>query len=113
MQEFSDLCRVRSDKSPGGDVAHPRLYSDTPSLPEQALQARLAAIWDDTLGFAGCKIIRRIFGLAHVEDFESIENTDTRASCESKALRFAHDLLVNRTSFKTMNDVIRSAKAAG
>jgi len=32
----------------------------------------------DSLGFAGAKMIRRIVGIAHVEDLESIANPDTR-----------------------------------
>ena len=43
----------------------------------------------NTLGFAGAKMIRRILGLAHVEDLESIEDTDIRAACETRALNLA------------------------
>jgi len=109
-EEFSDLCAARDAKNPGGDVANPRLYADAPDLAEAAVQKRLAAIWDDTLGFAGCKIIRRILGLAHVEDFETIESTGKRAHCEREALQFARELLVNRSKFKTIADVIKAAK---
>lgn len=33
---------------------------------------------EEVLGFAGAVIIRRILGIAHVVDFESIENADKR-----------------------------------
>ena len=32
----------------------------------------------DSLGFAGAKMIRRIIGIAHVEDLESIADHDIR-----------------------------------
>ena len=32
----------------------------------------------DTLGFAGCKMVRRIVGIAHVEDMDSIADADLR-----------------------------------
>ena len=102
-EEFTKLARARNDKSPGGDVLNPRVLKDAPQLSELAIRQRLDAIWSDTLGFAGCKMIRRIFGLAHVEDFESIENPDMRAACERKALNFAHELLVNRAAFTSFS----------
>lgn len=110
MDEFAALCAKRNAKNPGGDVLNPRLCEDTPELAANAFQQRILAIWDDTLGFAGCKMIRRILGLAHVEDFEAIENTATRAACERKALEFARELLVNRARFKTIQDVTKAIK---
>lgn len=43
-------------------------------------------VWEDTIGFMAAKMIRRILGIAHVEDFESIENADARADGERRAL---------------------------
>eukprot|EP00605_Chrysophyceae_sp_TOSAG23-4_P003002 GSChrysophyteH1.ASY1.ANO1.3307.1 assembled CDS len=44
-------------------------------------------LWYDSLGFAGVKMIRRIVGIAHIEDLECIENADIRAICERAALK--------------------------
>ena len=63
---------------------------------EQALDRPLHAIWEDMLGFAGIEIHRRILGLAHNADFETIEDTDMRARCEARALRFGRHIAVNR-----------------
>ncbi|WP_137157514.1 S-methyl-5-thioribose kinase [Rhizobium sp. FKL33] len=63
---------------------------------EQALDEVLHAIWDDMLGFAGIEIHRRILGLAHNADFETIEDADVRARCETKALKLGRHLAVNR-----------------
>ena len=42
---------------------------------------------------------RRILGLAHVEDMESIADPDLRATCEKRALKLARSLMVERASF--------------
>jgi 5-methylthioribose kinase len=44
-------------------------------------------------------MIRRIIGIAHVEDLESINDTVLRARCETNALTFARDILVNTSSY--------------
>lgn len=47
----------------------------------QAVQnAFMEELFRDTLSFAGAVIIRRILGIAHVIDFESIQDADTRCS---------------------------------
>lgn len=40
--------------------------------------AFMASLLADTLGFAGAKMIRRVLGVAHVEDLESIQDKDLR-----------------------------------
>ncbi|WP_181699512.1 S-methyl-5-thioribose kinase [Chthonobacter albigriseus] len=63
---------------------------------EQALHHRLQAIWTDALGFAGVEIHRRILGLAHIAEFETIADPAQRAAAEAKALVFGRHLVVNR-----------------
>lgn len=104
-REFSGLCQSRKS----GDVYNPRLYKDSPGLADVAIRHRIEAVLSDTLGFAGCKMIRRILGLAHVEDFESIDNTDVRAACERKALEFARGLILRRPA--SVKDAIKAARA--
>lgn len=43
-------------------------------------------VTQDTLGFAGMKMIRRVVGISHVEDLDGIKDKATRARCESHAL---------------------------
>jgi 5-methylthioribose kinase len=81
-----------------GGALYARTRGD-PAFLEAAIAARIAAIWSDMLGFAGCEIIRRILGLAHVADFEAIADPGLRAACEREALHFARDLLVERAGF--------------
>lgn len=82
-----------------GEGALFAIARDDAALRDGALAQRLAAIWDDALGFAGCEMIRRILGLAHIADFESIGAIPARAACERRALLLGRALLVERGSF--------------
>jgi len=71
----------------------------------------MGRLFADSVGFAAAKMIRRILGLAHVADLESIADPDIRAKCETKALRLARDMLVNRNAYKMIDDVTAAATA--
>ena len=68
-------------------------------------------LFEDSLRFAGAKMIRRILGLAHVEDLESIENTRVRAGCELNALELARKLILDAPSFGHIRHVTAAARA--
>ncbi len=70
----------------------------------------LRSLFEDTLGFGGLKMIRRILGLAHVEDLESIAEPARRAICERKALRLARTLVVEGAKFSSIADVVEAAR---
>ncbi|TPM40904.1 S-methyl-5-thioribose kinase [Mesorhizobium sp. B2-3-4] len=72
---------------------------------EQALDNVLHQIWDDLLGFAGIEVHRRILGLAHNADFETIADADVRAACEAKALKFGRHIAVNRRQIHSIDEV--------
>ncbi|MAU97841.1 MAG: S-methyl-5-thioribose kinase [Fulvimarina sp.] len=59
----------------------------------------LKTVFDDAVGFAGAKMVRRLVGLAHVADMDAIADPDRRAGCEARALLMGRELLVNRTTF--------------
>ena len=71
---------------------------------EQALDAVLHEMWVDLLGFAGIEIHRRILGLAHNADFETIEDRALKAKCETKALKFGRQIAVNRAQIHSMTE---------
>ena len=73
-------------------------------------EAYMQALFQDSLGFAGMKMVRRILGLAHVEDLESIEDPDLRATCETKALLLGRELIVNRQSYGSVAAVVSYAQ---
>ncbi len=76
---------------------------------EQALSALLQDIWVDALGFAGVEMHRRILGLAHIAEFEHIEDARARADCEAKALLLGRHLAVNRARLPGFTDVKAAA----
>lgn len=69
------------------------------------LKARLGEIWQDTLGFAGIEMHRRILGLAHAAELEAVADERVRAACERRALKAGRALAVGRTGFARMADV--------
>jgi 5-methylthioribose kinase len=76
-----------------------------PIAAEQALHHYLHGIWIDALGFAGVEMHRRILGLAHVHDLESIADADRRAVCERRALALGRHLVVNRKQIGSLDDI--------
>jgi len=95
-----------------GDVYPKALFADEPGRRAFAgLQyAYMRRLFADTLGFAAAKMIRRILGLAHVLDLESIKDPDRRAQCERRALRLARALMVERTRFGSIQEVTQAAR---
>jgi 5-methylthioribose kinase len=78
---------------------------DDPLGAEQALDHVLHSLWEDLLGFAGVEVHRRILGLAHNADFETIADEALRARCEAPALRFGRHLVVNRRQIHDIDAV--------
>lgn len=98
--EFSRLWRTERN----GILYQRSLFEERgdPLGAEQALDQVLNDIWIDLLGFAGIEIHRRILGLAHNADFETIEDADLKARCEAKALKFGRQIAVNRAHVHSM-----------
>jgi 5-methylthioribose kinase len=68
-------------------------------------------LWNDSLGFAGCEMVRRVLGLAKVAEIAGIENPQTRAKAEVAALRMAKRLLLQRQEVSTMGQVLDWVRA--
>jgi 5-methylthioribose kinase len=90
--EFSRLWR--SERT--GMLFPPTLFEDQGQgwAAETARAAWLGQVWRDALGFAGLECHRRILGLAHNADFESIAEEGMRARCEARALVLGRALLM-------------------
>ena len=101
--EFARLWRTERN----GILYMRSLYEDQGDVlaSEQALDHLMHELWEDLLGFAGVEIHRRILGLAHNADFETIVDEDRRAACEAKALRFGRHLAVNRRDIQGIEGV--------
>lgn len=105
-EEFRTLWLNRK----GGDSFDANVLSSKEEK-EAALQHVLKNIWQDSLGFMGLKMIRRIVGLAHVEDLESIEDTAKRAGCEKAAIAAAREIILGRADIFTAKDLVRRMEA--
>ena len=77
----------------------------------RACDELLAEIFADLLGFAGIEMHRRILGLAHVAEFDSIEDPDQRAPLEERSLRLGRDLVLERRRIADIETVLGMARA--
>jgi 5-methylthioribose kinase len=95
-----------------GDAFPPGLFADAAGA--EALEAfrtrTMLRLLQESLGFAGAKMARRILGLAHVEDMESIADSDLRAACETRALRMARALMTGWRDIGTIEAVRHMAE---
>ena len=69
----------------------------------------LQNIYNDSIGFAGAKIIRRIFGFAHNIDFDWIKDDKIRATCENKCANLGIKMQINPSKFKDISSLIEEA----
>jgi 5-methylthioribose kinase len=60
---------------------------------------------EDASGYAGCEMMRRIIGLAHVSDLETITDPNLRVKGEKLALRVGQTLVLERRQLREINDM--------
>lgn len=76
----------------------------------------LRGLYADSLGFMALKMIRRIVGIAHVADLESIADAEQRSACEKRALNFARKIAIasqdptKLLEFQTLDKVVDFAR---
>ena len=66
-------------------------------------------LFSDSLGYAGCSMIRRTLGLAHNIDMEWIEDPARRADCERRNLTLAKELIKSASTITDIETVTRRA----
>jgi 5-methylthioribose kinase len=87
-----------------------RSLLDSPVAIEASQAAFFKDLLADTLGFAGMKMLRRIVGIAHVEDLESIPDNQTRAICEERGLDIAKFLITSASSMNSIDSAVHIAR---
>jgi 5-methylthioribose kinase len=107
-RKFLELWRAEAN----GDAYPPTLFARQTGAArlEVERQAYMARLFQDTVGFAAAKIIRRILGLAHNIDFELIEDPRRRAVCEARSLRLARAMMLETPSFNSVGAVTKAAR---
>lgn len=106
--EFSNLWRAERK-----GIAYPSsVFEDQGHklASELALTKRLSMIFEDTLGFCGTELHRRILGLAHNAEFEEISDEPLRARCEARALELGRQLILNRSNISGIASVLDLAR---
>jgi 5-methylthioribose kinase len=101
------------DKSKSGDAYMAELFTEPDGAAAFAAEKQrfMRNLFIDTVAFAGIKMIRRILGLAHTEDLESIKDPKIRAKCELKALTLARRLVLDAEKLSGISDVTSAARA--
>lgn len=66
----------------------------------------------ETAGFGAAEIMRRILGLAHTYDLESIPDPKARAVVESTALNIGYDWLMHYRTYTGIDDLINAVERA-
>ncbi|WP_232696728.1 S-methyl-5-thioribose kinase [Brevibacillus daliensis] len=75
--------------------------------------ARVPDLWQDyvlnllqdAVGYAGCKVLRRVIGLAGVADLNNIPDEEKRAEAERLALEIGQALVLERNGIEEISDV--------
>uniref|UniRef100_A0A7S2PNI4 Methylthioribose-1-phosphate isomerase n=2 Tax=Leptocylindrus danicus TaxID=163516 RepID=A0A7S2PNI4_9STRA len=105
----STFCELWSDPKEHKGCAYHRSMFESDEALTAAQDSFIAEIFTDTLGFAGMKMLRRIVGIAHVEDLESIADADARSKCERRGLEIAKELIKEAKVYGTIEDVVAMA----
>jgi len=66
----------------------------------------------DSIGYAGCKMVRRIVGLAHVADIDRIPDAAVREKAQRVALRIGKALIKGNRGAESIDFVIDAAREA-
>jgi len=72
----------------------------------------MALLLQDTTGYAGCKMVRRIVGLAHVADIDTIPDAQTRERAQRIALQIGTELIKRNRQTKSIEDILDIAESA-
>ncbi|WP_322907080.1 S-methyl-5-thioribose kinase [Paenibacillus campi] len=76
------------------------------------LDYQLQHILEDTVGYAGSEMMRRVIGLAHAKDIEAIEDDAKRLHIKSSAARLARDFIVNRSRYRNAEQIVQALQQA-
>ena len=87
------------------------MWQENDTILKQCQDEYMQQFLCDTMGFAGMKMLRRIVGIAHVEDLQSITDLELRSVCERRGLQMAQHFIIHcsggsSSPFQSMEDVV-------
>lgn len=109
---FETLFVAQWNNSPAGVWFDENVFPRGSSSLESAQKLFMEQLWKDTLGFAGAEMIRRIVGIAHVQDLETgVERVEDRVRAQYLTLLMGRRLILascgqEGTHYSSMNDVV-------
>ncbi len=65
----------------------------------------------DAAGFAGCKMVRRVIGLAHVADIDTIPDAARKERAQRLALAIGQSLIVGNRTITSIEEVVAIAQS--
>lgn len=71
----------------------------------------LSSVLEDSTGVAGLELVRRIVGMAQVDDITSIGDTEKRIDAERFCLKIGKELIINRKKYKQSEDFSKLIKS--
>lgn len=84
---------------------------DTVNMPQGYQDDYMLRLLQDAAGLGACKMMRRVIGLAGVEDIRGIEDVDERAMAGSLALNIGQALIMGREDMRAIEDLVEVATA--
>lgn len=67
----------------------------------------------ESVGFAGCKMARRVYGVAGVAEIRGIEDKALRAEAEKMALKIAREFVIKHDKIESVDEILEIIKNAG
>lgn len=86
--------------------------ADVIDMPRLYQESYMRRVLQDSVGFGACKMMRRIIGLAGVEDIRGIEDVGQRTTAASLALNIAVTMIKARHHITRIEEVVEIAEAA-
>jgi 5-methylthioribose kinase len=86
-------------------------HADQINMPKGYQQDYMLSLLQDSAGMAGCKMMRRVIGLAGVEDIRGIEDVHARSVAASLALNMAQAVLLGRQELYRIEELVETAVA--
>ena len=107
--KFLKLWNETSDSSSHPELLFGEKVQDGEGARRICQETFMRQVFEDAIGFSGAKMVRRIVGVAHVQDMDRIADAAKRAECERRALKFGKRLLVGRATFESIEEVVSAA----
>jgi 5-methylthioribose kinase len=82
---------------------------DSINMPQGYQQDYMLRLLQDSAGMGACKMMRRVIGLAGVEDIRGIEDVEERSIAASLALNIARVLIMQRRDFRSIEELVEAA----